>query len=338
MIDSRARHALSKRLKRKHEDFINNNDAIKIPKFFSKTKAVRTSVISLMRKQPGSSNAAKEIPRISKLIFGLMEEAKAKKIQNIGFEEEVKIVNDTLISVLDARLQSKYNGKCGYGESILNGYLDIFITATLPNTHRAFEQKPTFLVNPATGMELELDVMMEDFRLAFEFQGIPTHYWDPDVIEKDAFKLKECAKFSRVLIPVNIFQLSGQKLSELILNSIIPYLGISALFEESAANFDAITAISDASLYRFSKVTHRIYLANLLYGDAISCLDGKSSSFISAMESRSPISSTQPAPRLYPDHRDISVHNIYRYLPNVRRLRDFLKKPKLDHKPIASTG
>lgn len=277
--------------------------------------------MSLLRKEAGSANSAREIPRISKRIFGLLEDAKAARLSGFDFKIELEILNQVLIQVLERRILSGYDGNCGHGESLLNAYIDIFITATLPDTHRAFEEKPSFLVNPSTGMVLELDVMLEDFRLAFEFQGVPDHYTNPDVIAKDAFKLAQCAAFSRVLIPVNISQLSGSVLSSLILNSIIPYLKIGPILGGKNPDAGSQFQIAGGALHRFSKAAHRIYLAELLYGQTVSWLDTKSLSYISAMKTRSPHSSTTPAPRLYPLHQNISVRDIYRRLPNIKKYR-----------------
>lgn len=321
--DPRARHSISKRLSKKYQLAIDQLGASAIPRFASRTKAVRTSVVSLLRKEAGSANSAWEIPRISKRIFGLLEDSKAAKLNGINFDTELDILNQVLVKVLEKRILTGYNGNCRHGESLLNAYIDVFVTATLPDTHRAFEEKPSFLVNPNTGMPIELDVMLEDFRLAFEFQGHSDHYTIPEVMAKDAFKLAQCAAFSRVLIPVNISQLSGSVLSSLILNSIISYLRIGDILSGIKVHNARDLQVSNEALYRFSKAAQRIYLAELLYGQAIAWLDTKSASFISDMRIRSPHSSTMPAPKLHPMHPEMSVYDIYRRLPNIKRYRNY---------------
>lgn len=325
--DPRARHSLSRHLSKKYDDFQNCGGAAQIPKFDSKAKAIRTSIVSLLRKQPGSANAAREVPRISKLIFGILEDAKRLNIHNVEFSAEIEILNRVLISVLNDRISSKYNGQCRYGEALLNGYIDIFITATLPKMHREFENKPSFLINPATGCILELDVMLEDFRLAFEFQG-EHHYVEPKVQAKDAFKLLQCAAFDRVLVPVNISQLSGEKFASLTVNSMIAHCGTYGMLTSRNPKPPLDAVIKDKALFAFCKATQRVFLAQSLYGNALAWLDAKCASYIAAMYARNPISSTTPAPRLNVAGPDIAVYDVYSALPTINRYRSILRASK----------
>jgi hypothetical protein len=325
-----ARHSFSRHLAKKYNAFLEQRNADRIPNFFRRTRTVRTCVVSLLRKQPGSANAAREVPRIAKLIFGLLEDAKRFQVEGIEFHSEIEILNDVLIALLNDRIASKYKRQCGgYGEALLNAYIDIFVTATLPKTERLFQEKPGFLVYPATGSLLELDVMLEEFRLAFEFQG-EHHYVEPKDQAKDAFKLMQCASFSRVLVPVNFSQLSGSVLSRLIVNSMIAYCGLYDIIANRTSIPAYTSNIKNRFISRFCKATQRIFLAEVLFGKAIAWLDTKSAQYIGKMSFRSPISSSTPAPRQFAAHRDLPVCDIYSALPYVRRYRSALKSVRLD--------
>jgi hypothetical protein len=182
---ARERYSFCRLLSRKYLFLLEQQDAARIPSFSGRTRVLRRRVGSLLRKKMGSATSAREVPAISKRLFGLIEDAKRLKVEGIDFDAEIGVLNDVLTAVLSKRLASRYDGECGYGEALLNAYIDIFITATLPKTSREFEAKPTFLIYPVTGSILELDVMLEDFRLAFEFQG-EHHYTNPKVRAKDA--------------------------------------------------------------------------------------------------------------------------------------------------------
>ena len=119
-------------------------------------------------------------------------------------------------------------GPVSRGEALLNCYLDVFITFTVLRTPKEIGAKPSYLVNPRTGNsgELELDVEFEGFRLAFEFQGHPSHYADPNTRVKDAFKLAELPVHSRILIPVNVSQLNSGALQSIIANSMKDHVGV----------------------------------------------------------------------------------------------------------------
>lgn len=115
------------------------------------------------------------------------------------------MLNDYLIYTLNELATTKYNGQCpSYGEALLNCYLDVFITFTTLKTEKEIGINPDFLINPLTGSKLELDVLFEGYKCAFEFQG-EHHYTDANVIAKHVFKLNECKNTKRILIPVNIY-------------------------------------------------------------------------------------------------------------------------------------
>ena len=179
---------------------------------------------------------------------------------------------------------------------------------------------PGYLLNPATGSLLQIDVLLEDFRLGFEFQG-EHHYTEAKVRTKDAFKLKEFEKQKRILIPVNISQLQGETLQGLIVNSIKDHLGLHNLLVSKDAEQLKAGSASDAQLHQFSKATQRIFLARKLFARSLAWLDGEARVYVSSMSARNPISSTTPAPRQKTPAGDLDVEYIYRNLKYVSKAR-----------------
>jgi len=157
------------------------------------------SVKLCTRKSDGSQNALKQVPNLARLVFGLQEDIRRFGLPAFSFDPEKRTINRSIVAALDARLASRYDGfgaprgPTSHGEALLHCYLDLFITFTVLQTPKAIGAKPSYLINPRTGNtgELELDVTFEDFRLAFDFQGHPGHYSDPNTQAKDAFKLAQ---------------------------------------------------------------------------------------------------------------------------------------------------
>ncbi|MGJ0428221.1 hypothetical protein [Methylobacter sp.] len=275
----------------------------------------------LLRKELGSENSLKGIPTLARYMFGLMEDAARLKLPVLTLAYEIELLNDFIIAALEQRRSTKYGGECAsYGETLLNCYLDLFVTLTVTKTPRDTGAKPSFLVNPATGSTLELDVLLEDFRLAFEFQG-EHHYTKPEVMERDKFKLKECARFQRILIPVNSYQLSSTMLQALILNSIKDHLSIGTLLSAPEAFDPSQVTASKKQLLQFSKMAQRIHLSNILFPIALRWVDDHAASYVSTIALRSPISTTTLAPRHIAATYEMDVEHIYRRLALVTKLR-----------------
>jgi hypothetical protein len=255
------------------------------------------------------------------LLFGLEEDLPRLGLPAFSLDREKAVLNRVIISALDRRRASNYSGECGsYGETLLNCYLDLFITLTVLNTPREIEAKPSFLVNPATGAVLEIDVLLEDFRLGFEFQG-EHHYTDPKVVAKDAFKLRALAKHQRILVPVNISQLHGETLQNLIVNSIKDDLGLQQLLTSRNPSALPRGRASQKQLLQFSKAVQRIYLSRILFAASFAWLDNEATRYVAQMNRRNPISSTTPAPRHISPAGDLDVTRIYRALEYVTQAR-----------------
>ena len=275
----------------------------------------------ILRKKACSENSLKDIPTFARYLFGLREDAVRLKLPILPFDREIELLNDFVIAALEQRRSTKYSGECAsYGETLLNCYLDIFITLTVSKTPRHLGAKPSFLVNPTTGANLELDIMIEDFRLAFEFQG-EHHYVDAKVIERDKFKLTKCAQFQRILIPVNPYQLQATALQTLILNSIKDQLKIGALFSRTETFNPLEVSVSNKQLLQFSKAAQRIFLSNMLFSRALRWVDDYAALYIAKISSHSPISTSTPAHRLLAPSQDLDVESIYRKLSLVTKLR-----------------
>ena len=286
----------------------------------------------ILRKEPGSENSLKDVPTFVRYLFGLREDALRLAIPIPPVLREIEILNDLVIAALEQRRSTKYSGECAsYGETLLNCYLDLFVTLTVNKTPRHLGARPSFLVNPGTGANLELDVILEDFRLAFEFQG-EHHYVEAKVIERDKFKLAECAQFQRILIPVNPYQLQAAALQELILNSIKDQLQIGSLLSSPATFSPSVVSASNKQLLQFSKAAQRIYLSNMLFSRAMQWVDSHATSYIANISSHSPISTSTPAPRLVTPSQDMDVEAIYRRLALVTKLR----RGKLSNQPHPS--
>ena len=272
-----------------------------------------------MRKEEGSFRLEKEIPRIARVLFGIREDISRLKAPELPLQEEDHILNEQLITLLDRNLQTKHNGQCKYfGETLLGAYLNAFVTFTTLDADLDFGKNPPFLAYPLTGGTLELDILLEDFYLAFEFQG-EHHYTDAAVQAKDAFKLATCATAGKLLIPVNPYQLSSGSISNLIANSLVDFLGVRDVIcnnygRQSVPNINRRLKIS------FCKAIQRIYLGKTMFAESLAWLDLRSASYISGQAIHSPISASTSAPRLHMTGKpDISIEEIYRNLRYISR-------------------
>lgn len=280
---------------------------------------LRNKISRFVRTEYASKNSLKQIPNLSRIIFGLQEDMKRLHIVEYDFREEKELLNNYLIYTLNELATTKYNRKCpSYGEALLNCYLDLFITFTSLKTDKEIGTNPDFLVNPLTGANLELDVLFEGYKLAFEFQG-EHHYLDANVMSKDLVKLSECKNTNRILIPVNICQLNNEKLSVLILNSIKEQVGLNKIVNDLDFEEYKNVGNSKRNLYNFFKATQRNYLAQQLFFQTLNWLDSRSFEYISSIQVRSPISATTDAPRLMHEVADLDVECIYKRIPLIRK-------------------
>ena len=163
-----------------------------------------------------------------------------------------------------------------------------------------------------------MDVLFEDFKLAFEFQG-EDHYNKPKVMAKDRFKLKQCPLNNRLLIPVNISQLNGEKLSILIANSIKDSIGLAEIIE----NDDFSVLVSKPNYIKhisnLFKVVQRLYLSKVLFHETIIWLDVRSSKYILSLSGKCPISASTDAPRYVNKLSDLTIEALYKSIPKLRK-------------------
>lgn len=270
-----------------------------------------------LRCEFASNNSLKQIPLLSSLIFGIQEYQRQLGISQYEFAKELNAINKYLIFALDTLSSSKYNSKCpSYGEALLNCYLDLYITFTINRIDKEINAYPGFLINPLTGANLELDVLFENFKLAFEFQG-EHHYTDSTTQTKDSFKLNSSNLNNHILIPVNISQLSHICLTSLICNSIKEQKSLTPLVN----NLEKVE-LPQTTLYQFFKVIQRCYLAHKLFKETLDWLDIKSQNYINGRLPSSPVSASTCAPRLnhISDNDDLSIDELYRLIPQMRKL------------------
>lgn len=288
----------------------------------SKFIRLRQSAQRLLRKEAKSSRSFNMIPNLARLMFGLHEDLHRLKLPSYSFEGEKQVVNKYVLEYLRNKIALKYSKGISYGETLLNCYLDIFITLTVLKTSKEIGARPSFLINPATGSNLEIDVLFENFKIGFEFQG-ELHYQDVHKQARDAFKLGEIPKKGRLLIPINVSQLNSIILQSLIVNSIKDYLELHELLDKREPSAISYGSASNGDLRRFSKVAQRLYLSKVLFQEAIEWLDGESQTYIQSDLRRNPsgISSRHPAPRFKNTGVDFSIEYIYKNLKYVTQVR-----------------
>ncbi len=281
-------------------------------------------------KDHGSLNALKTIPNLARLLFGLREDLQRFGLPVYSFDLERETINRSIIAALHARLTQKYDGygaprgPVSRGEALLNCYLDVFVTFTVLRTPKEMGAKPSYLVNPRTGNsgELELDFEFEGFRLAFEFQGHPSHYADRNTRAKDAFKLAELPVHSRILIPVNVSQLQSGALQNVIANSMKDHVGVHEVLATRDPSRFVPGAASPQQLVQFSKAVQRLYLAESVFRTASDWIDAKASDYLAEPMHIGTVSATTPAPRHSPSSPDLDLTTIYanlRYVTEIRK-------------------
>ncbi len=172
------------------------------------------------------------------------------------------------------------------------------------------------MVNPKTGQLLELDITLEEFLLAFEFQG-ESHYLEKNEMEKDVVKLSKCTSNNVILVPVNIYQLESRRLMRLILNSMKDFLDSKYKESRICLKADSSNKMNPKYMRPYKKICQRIYLAETLFGSAIDWLDEFALRFRSTQAKRNPISSTTEAPRISKSMSDLDVQELYAGLKHV---------------------
>ncbi|MBE9140307.1 hypothetical protein IQ254_24435 [Nodosilinea sp. LEGE 07088] len=292
-------------------------------------KNLRNKFSTQLRKESGSANSVKLISTISRNLFGLQEDFIRLSLPRYEFQAEKEIINEYLVSFLEQQRTTQYAGECQYyGETLLNIYLDLFITLTCSKNSKNIEHKPGFLINPKTGNNLELDVLLENFLLAFEFQG-ESHYREEKEKEKDQVKLSMCAENKLVLIPVNISQLSSTNLMKLICNSVKDAIGLDAegkglMLQRNKNNLN----LHKKHLNAYMKACQRIYLASTLFQRSLEWADDYAKRFRDTQQSRNPISSSTEAPRLSLNDNDMSVQELYYNLKFIKASTKSSQRPQ----------
>jgi hypothetical protein len=296
--------------------------------FNRRFKTLAKAVRDLLRKTPGSANSLQQISRLGKIAFGLQEDIKRLNLPNYSFNKELNIANKFVVDYLVPLWANKYDGKCArYGETGLALYIDVFIALTVSDADLLFQSKPSFLMNPKTGALMEIDVRLEKYRLAFEFQG-EHHYTVNKKMQKDRDKLQLTRLHNHVLVPVNISQLNSLILQNLIANSMKDYLGIHNLLISSGTLFDPSKSSNPRPYLQFSKIIQRLYLAKTIFSDSLKWLDAQTAIYIANNMRGSPISSSSPAPRQIIPIGDMDIGDIYRRLRYVKKANKTSKRAK----------
>jgi hypothetical protein len=318
-MDTKLKSKYKAILKVNHKEYLNNlKPHLRLTvNLETRFNNLQNKLKAQLRKTDESANSIKNIPTICRLLFGLQEDIIRLSLPEYSFCTEKEIINRFLLSFLSYRRRTQFDGECQYyGETLLNLYIDLFITLTCAKTPRRIEHKPGFLVNPRTNQLLELDVELEEFLIAFEFQG-ESHYREEKEIEKDNLKLSICANNNLILIPVNIYQLESGRLMTLILNSIKDAIGINEDGIGAEPNNCNELKIHPKHLRSYKKACQRMYLASTLFKESLLWLDAYAARFRETQASRNPISSSTEAPRLVAKKSDKSVNDLYFGLKHV---------------------
>lgn len=328
-MDKADRNKIINPIKRRNQEYLAKISTFDYCDHFEqKFKNLTRKTQFLLRKERESENSIKHIPKIARIVAGFIQDIRRRGAPSYDFTEYFNILNHYLIGYLENKRTTKYEGKCAsYGETLLVLYLDIFIAATVYKPDKKLQVHPPYLINPKTGSVLEIDVLLEDFHLAFEFQG-EHHYTDAKVEAKDKFKLQECYRRGRILIPVNIVQLESNQLQILIVNSIKDFLSLNDIFTDKRDTFRLESSTSLRQLTNFCKVAERLHLSSIVFAESMKWLDDKAEKYKRKMQARSPISSTRAAPRQMPTTVGLDIDFIYRRLKHVSEVGKRLKKCK----------
>lgn len=271
----------------------------------------------LARCHPGSKNSIKTFSNLSTNIFECIQFQHHDRLPEYHFDTELLLLNQAMITAIQKSLNTKFDHKCpSYGESLLNCYLDLYITFTINHLDKEIDSHPGFLINPLTGSNMELDVNFEDFKLAFEFQG-EHHYTDSNVHTKDITKENILSARNRVLIPINISQLNDHELSTVIINAIKEQMHLIDF-----VNNNDPSPITKRTAKMYFMLVQRMYLAHVLFEETLNWLDEEAKKYILSRIPSSPISAITKAPRYLhtDDTLDLSVEEIYKRIPSLNRL------------------
>jgi hypothetical protein len=314
-MERKDRDRLKKLISSRHQAWLLKANPPEHLSFEDRLKRTQRDCGEILRKEHASKNSLKLVPRISRSIFGILEDVDRMKLPPIDMGLELHVVSNYLVAYLDSRLASRYDGRCAsYGESLLNAYLDLMITFSVLRCDKDMNINPHWLRYPLTNSLLEIDVQFEDFRLCFEFQG-DHHYTNPRDIAKDAFKRERTVATGRVLIPVNVSQLHSQTLVALVANSLCSHLG----FHEVGGAVAKRTHVNAKCFTSFAKAVQRLWLAKRLFGSAFAHIDHQSSAYIESEKSKGRISAISPAPIASPYITSVDVREIYQRIPEFRR-------------------
>lgn len=322
LIDKTTRKQIMKAIKLSHKLYLSSLDTENADLFYKRFKNLYNKIREqLSRKEICSANSLKGLPLITKIISGINDDIIRLKLSQYGFESEINLICHFARAKIEENLNTKYNGQCNYSEALLNCYLDLIISLTTRKTIKEIEAYPEFLVNPISNQNMELDVLFEGFKIAFEFQG-ETHYTDYKTIEKDKEKLIQCSREKIILIPINAHQLQSVKLLDLIANSIKDYLNLGVAVKKliDKQHEGIIIYCSKSDLSNFHKVMQRIKVANLIFGSIFRDLDERSKRYVETQNRRSPVTTSTNAPRAYNSGLDCSFERIHMVIPSLNRV------------------
>lgn len=281
-----------------------------------KFRSIRIALEKVHRRMVGSNNQKKVLSLLARKIFRLQEKLHCLEVLEYSFELELSIMNDYVIQMLKNQIDTKYSAKCSsYGEVFLNCYLDVFFTLTSVKINREIEAKPTFLVNPDSRSRMEIDVMLPELRLGFEFQG-KHHSSNKKVKQKDLLKLAKFAKTDRLLIPINAGQLGTQSLQSLISNTMKDWLDLGALLNSDCLDKASLSLPPNTS--RYKTVVKSLWISSLIYREALTWLDTESIEYIRRSNSKlQPIDKVMSLRQVGPNG-DLSLEYIFQQLSKLR--------------------
>jgi len=309
-------------IKENQKSFLEENKLDNIPNLLRNFKRLNIELRELSRKDFSSNNSLKAIPAICRRIFGISTELKNYTLKKYNFEKEKMLVNQYVKSKIYSNISSKYNGKCKYGETLLNCYLDLIISFTTNKSKKEIESYPDFLINPITGQNMEVDILFTGFKLGFEFQG--EHHYngrDPKAMTKDKEKLNICVSKGMILIPVNACQLNSYQLSNLICNSVKDFLNIGRISNDiiNGKVQKLVLECRKKDLINYFSVLYRIKMANNIFFDTFKELDIIAGNYTQQQNRYSPHTTTQIAPRAFDSGMDATFEQLYRTIPKISK-------------------
>lgn len=306
-------------IKTNHRQYLDTlkKQSIVAPNFEERFSKLLKRCNNLVRKDVGSVRSVKLVPQISKIIFGLYEDMIRLSLPKYLFETEKTLINDFIIEWLKIRRETKYFGECQhYGEVLLNLYLDVLVVITTKDINRIIEHRPTYLVNPLTGQNLELDITLEGIKLSFELQG-ESHYRHSKEKVKDEFKIKKSVEEKKVLIPINLGQLQSEIISNLIANTLKEVLGLHDVLSNNGMRQKPLFQTKKWDVMQYKRTIQRMYLAEQWFSPSLEWIDRYATRFITTQKKWSPISTSINAPSMVGLTKNLSVNFIYKNIKNI---------------------